>query len=111
MTNHVAEMDVLIPAEAMEGVDLTIPDASAVELAATQMTQYLYAYHRLSVEQTSARHNEDQKQGEDIAKQMVFCRNVVAMLQFNHPSAKAIADKIMTAEARQAQKGRERVAQ
>lgn len=97
----------LVPAEALETVNLDIPAEYALELAAAQMVEHLAEYHKVLRAQRAARHNEDHQRAEQFSKILVYTRNVIALTQHEYPQAKAIADEIMRNSARATTRNRE----
>ena len=108
MTTKTEDQEILIPGQALEKVDLTLPERFAVEIAASQMVEHLTMYHRAARELKSARHGEDHRRADELSRTVLFCRNTIALLQYEFPSAKAIANQGMEDRVRELSRNRER---
>ena len=114
-TNHTEEagkeqpkIEDAIPIEALEAVDLTMPDDYALDIMASEMVTHLQEYHKLVTQQRAYRQAEDHPRAEQLSKQILGHKMAVAVIQHKHPKAKAMADEMMAINAAQA--GRNRAA-
>ena len=105
-----AEIEDAIPIEALEGVDLTMPEDNTVELMASEMVKHLQEYHQLTTLQRAARQAEDHQRAEQLSKAILTAKMAVAVIQHKYPKAKAIADEIMRTNAAQVARSRSAIA-
>lgn len=96
----VENAETLVPQEALERVDLSVPDEYKVEFVAVEMVQHLTEYHKLVDAQKAARQVEDHKRAEECGRLIVYLRNLIALQQHQNPKAKAIANNLMESQAR-----------
>ena len=101
------EVEQFVPQEALDGVDLAVPDAWLVEVMAAELTDFLREYHKVVSALRAARQVGDHQKAEQLAKNEAYFRVNIALIQHRHPEAKVIAQKIMRTMADQVSKQRD----
>ena len=94
-------------AQALERVDLSLPQEYELEAMANEMLSHLAAYATASAAGRAARHLGDHRRAEELGRQAAFNRAAVAVMQYRYPKAKAMADEIADLQARRARKNRQ----
>ena len=82
-----------IPPEVIDSVDLTVPSAWMDAAMAVDLISYLRQYHQLDIQSRAARHMEDHPKAEETGKQKLYLKTIIGYIQWQHPGAKAAADK------------------
>lgn len=101
MSDEVVDnVEEVIPQEAFDSVDLTVPLEYEVEVVAANMVNYLSEYRAAIIGLRAAKQNGDHERQSALAKAEAFYRNAVAYIQYKYPDAKAISDQIMKAQAK-----------
>jgi len=89
-----------IPAEVLSRVDLDLmPGTYADEAMGLQMVSHLQEYRKIEALLAAAKNVGDEARTAQMARELAFQKNAVAWIQWKYPDAKAVAKRIMEAEA------------
>jgi len=87
--------------------DFSMPKEFEVEIMAQQMVDHLTTYKQLKKAYIAAKNQGDHKRRGELFQQMRFSQVTVAMIQFEFPAAKEIADEIMQVRVAEVRRNRE----
>lgn len=77
-----------IPVEALDSVDLSLPDEYEDEIFAAQLLNAITNYHTTNTERKAMRHQGEHQKAETLAKQAAVYRSMAALIQHEHPSTR-----------------------
>lgn len=100
MVDTVENVEEFLPPEALDNVNLDIPNEYELEIMASNMAQYLTEHKSTMVGLRAARHNGDNERTSQLAKAEAFYRNAIAYIQYKYPDAKVVSDAIMKTQAK-----------
>ena len=78
----------------LEAVDLSLPDTFQEEAMGAELLEHITIYHRAMASNKAARHSGDQGKAEQMFRLASFSRLAAAIIQAEHPGAKAVADEM-----------------
>jgi len=90
-------------------VDLSIPDDFMVDIMASQMVEQMVSYEQSRQVWRSSRNQGNHAKAKQLFEQMQFNQLTVAIIQAQYPTAKKLADELMSVRAKQAQSQRKNV--
>ncbi len=108
VTEKVAEeaIEALVPIEALEAVDLSLPEDYEEAIMAEELLGWITSYHKAVVAGKAARHQEQHAQAENYSKQTLLAKAAAALIQHNYPNAKRISDELARIRALEASNAR-----
>ena len=83
-----------IPIEALDNVDLSLPDEYEDEIFAAQLLNAVTNYHTTEAERKAMRHQGEHQKAETLAKQAAVYRSMAALIQHEHPNTKTLYKQI-----------------
>lgn len=101
-----ADVEVFVPPEALEAVDLEVDGPWLDEVMGSELATFLQEYHKATTALRSARQVGDSRKIDELVRQEAYLRTNIALIQYRHPAAKEIARAIMETQARLAKQGR-----
>ncbi len=90
-------------------IDLSLPDEFLLEVVANQLLENLANYHTALRAAKAGRQAGEHKRAEEMWKQTQVFRLTVAFIEAEFPKAKALADELAKARARQTRDNRARL--
>ncbi len=84
-------------------VDLSMPENFLIDIMASQMVEHMVGYEQSKQAWTSSRNQGNNAKAKQFFEQMQFNQLTIAVIQARHPKAKALANEIMKARAKQAE--------
>mgnify|MGYP001595125703 CR=1 FL=1 len=100
------DIEVFVPAEALENIDLTVDASWLDEIMATELVTFLQEFNKITTGLRSARHVGDSRRIDDLTRTEAFLRTNIGYIQYKYPAVRAIANEVMAAQARQVKMGR-----
>tara|TARA_R110000824_G_scaffold11293_2_gene49308 strand:- start:1310 stop:1660 length:351 start_codon:yes stop_codon:yes gene_type:complete len=101
------EIEVDVPIEALEDVDLDLPDDFTDEMFAQEVLDNVVGYHRSETARKAAKHQGEDEQVEQFRKQAQICKAAAALIQYEHPNTKVIYKQIASIRATQIRANRD----
>ena len=96
--------------EAIDTVDLSLPDAYEAEILAAEVLDHISNYRRLEASRRAARHQNQHDKATNFERDAAFSRNAAALIQYEHPSTKVLYKELAEARAKQLRLNRKALA-
>ena len=100
------EIEVDVPIEALEAVDLELPQEYSDEVFAQEVLDNVVGYHKSEAARKAARHQGEHDQAEQLNKQSQICKAAAALIQHEHPATKVIYKQLASIRAAQVKASR-----
>lgn len=94
----------------LEGADLSLPGDYEVDLMAGELLGHLTNFKTSKAAWQAARNSGDHQKAEQMYRLMSYSRLAAAIIQHDHPAAKAITDELAKLKVTQAVQNRQRLA-
>lgn len=105
------EIEVDVPIEAFENVDLELPNEFSVEMFANEVLENVVGYHKSETARKAASHQGNLEQAEQFSKQAQICKSAVALIQYEYPETKVIYKQLAKLRANQVKANRQNLMQ
>lgn len=93
------DIEVDVPVEALETVDLELPSEYADEVFAQEVLDNIIGYHKSTTARKAALNQGNTEQAEQFGKQALICKAAAALIQHEHPNTKVIYKQIAVLQA------------
>lgn len=100
------DIEVDVPVEAFESVDLDIPTEYADEIFAQEVLDNIVSYHKSTTARKAALNQGNTEQAEQFGKQAQICKAAAALIQYEHPNTKKIYKEIAVLQANKVKEAR-----
>lgn len=103
------EIEVDVPIEALEDVDMELPKDFADEMFAEEVLSNVIAFHKTEAARKAAKHQGDHDRAELLNKQAQICKSAAALIQYEHPETKIIYKELASIRASQVKTNRQSI--
>lgn len=95
-----------IPIDALNGVDMELPDDYQDEIFAVHLLGVITQYHTAEAERRALRHQGEHVKAETIGKMAATYRAQAALIQYEHPATKEIYRTLAANQVKETQRVR-----